>query len=59
MFDHVVSILALANSLASQPTSAHGGKGLMNALYSFCISGMYSFTCSVLIHKSLDIIGTK
>jgi len=27
-------------SLAGQPTSARGGKGLVNALYSFCNFGM-------------------
>jgi len=27
-------------SLAGQPTSAQGGKGLVNALYSFCNFGM-------------------
>ena len=28
-------------SLAGQPTSAQGGKGLVNALYSFCNFGMF------------------
>jgi len=28
------------SSLAGQPTSAQGGKGLVNALYSFCNFGM-------------------